>query len=89
MALGASRNEVMRLVVGQSLRLTLGAVIAGLAVSLALARLVSTLLFGVSATDLVTFVTVPVVLALTAVAASYLPAHRATRIDPLVALRDE
>src|SRR5437762_11635661 len=89
MALGATRSEVMRLVVGQSLRLTIGGVVVGLAVSLALARLVTTLLFGVSATDVATFATVPLVLGATAVAASYLPARRATRIDPLVALRDE
>ena len=89
MALGASRADVMRLVVGQGLRLTLIGVLVGLAVSLGLARLVTTLLFGVSATDLLTFVSVPLVLAVTAFAASYLPARRATRIDPMVALRWE
>src|SRR5262249_41221052 len=89
MALGASPREVMQLVVGQSLRLTIGAVLVGLIVSLALARLVPTLLFGVSATDLATFLTVPIVLGATAIAASYLPARRATRIDPLIALREE
>ena len=89
MALGASRGEVLRLIVGQGVRLTALGVGVGLMVALATSRLITSLLFDVSATDVVTFVTVPVVLALAALGASYLPALRATRIDPMVALRYE
>jgi len=89
LALGASRSEVMRLVVGHGLRLTALGVTAGLAASYAVTRFIASLLFGVSATDMVTFVGVALLLAGAAVAASYLPARRATRIDPMVALRYE
>ena len=89
MALGASRADVLRLVVGHGLRLTLMGVACGLVASFAASRLVATMLFDVSPTDLVTFVAVPALLASAALGASYLPAQRATRIDPMVALRDE
>jgi putative ABC transport system permease protein len=89
MALGASRGDVLRLVVMQGLRLTAMGVIFGLAVSFAITRLVVSLLYSVSPTDLVTFTVVPVLLAGAALLASYLPALRATRIDPMVALRYE
>jgi len=89
MALGASRNDVVRLVVGQGLRLTIAGVLIGLGVSFAVSRLVVSLLFNVSPTDIVTFSVVPAVLALAAIGATYLPALRATRIDPLLALRYE
>jgi predicted permease len=89
MALGASRADVLRLVVGQGLRLTLMGVAFGLVASFAASRLIATMLFDVSPTDVVTFVAVPALLALAALGASYLPAQRATRIDPMVALRDE
>jgi ABC-type antimicrobial peptide transport system permease subunit len=89
MALGASRHEVLQLVVLQALRLTAAGVVAGLLLALGATRLVTTLLYGVSATDVVTFVTVPLVLAAAALVASYLPALRATHIDPNVALRYE
>ncbi|HTK28887.1 MAG TPA: ABC transporter permease [Vicinamibacterales bacterium] len=93
MALGASRQDVVRLVVWQAFRLTVLGVGVGLAIAFLIMRLatsaLSNMLFSVSATDLVTFVTVPLVLAGAALAASYLPALRATRIDPMVALRYE
>jgi len=89
MALGASRADVLRLVVFQGLRLTLMGVVIGLAASFAITRLVVSLLYSVSATDLVTFTVVPLLLAGAALVASYLPARRATRIDPMVALRYE
>jgi ABC-type antimicrobial peptide transport system permease subunit len=89
MALGATRNDVLRLVVLQGLRLTLMGVVVGLAASFAASRLIATMLFDVSPTDIVTFIAVPVLLATAALGASYLPALRATRIDPMVALRYE
>ncbi|HEX7136540.1 MAG TPA: FtsX-like permease family protein, partial [Vicinamibacterales bacterium] len=93
MALGASRKEVLRMVVVQGLRLTIIGVVVGLGFSLIVTRLVSTalgnLLIDVSPTDVVTFVVVPIVLTAAALGASYVPALRATRIDPMVALRYE
>jgi putative ABC transport system permease protein len=89
MALGASRADVVRLVVMQGFRLTLIGVGLGLAASLAVTRLITSLLYNVSATDLVTFTVVPLLLSAAALGASYLPALRATRIDPMVALRYE
>ena len=89
MALGASRADVLRLVVLHGLRLTLMGVVLGLAVSFAVTRLVVSLLYSVSPTDIVTFTVVPLLLAAAALAASYLPALRATRIDPMAALRYE
>jgi ABC-type antimicrobial peptide transport system permease subunit len=93
MALGASRADVLRMVVLQGLRLTIIGVTVGLAVSLAATRLVSAalgnLLVNVNPTDLMTFIVVPFVLAAAALLASYVPALRATRIDPMTALRYE
>jgi macrolide transport system ATP-binding/permease protein len=89
MALGANRGDVVRLVVLQGVKLTIAGVLVGLAVSFAVTRLIVNMLFGVSPTDILTFSVVPAVLALAALGASYLPALRATRIDPLVALRSE
>jgi ABC-type antimicrobial peptide transport system permease subunit len=87
MALGASRADVVRMVVAQGLRLTLMGVAFGLVASFAVTRLIASLLYSVSPTDVVTFTVVPVLLAVAALAASYLPALRATRIDPMTALR--
>ena len=89
MALGASRADVVRLVVGQGLMLTLSGVAVGLVASLALSRLIASLLVNVSPTDMLTFAVVPAVLAGAALGASYLPALRATKIDPMIALRYE
>ena len=93
MALGASGGEVLRTVIAHGLRLTAIGVAAGLALSFAGARLAAsalgTLLINVDPTDVATFVVVPVVLSLVALGACYFPARRATRIDPVVALRYE
>ncbi len=88
-ALGAQRYQVLRLVVGQGLLLALIGIAAGLAGALALTRYLRSLLFEVSPTDPWTFVGVPVILCAVAVAASYFPARRAARVDPIVALRHE
>jgi predicted permease len=92
-ALGASPSGVLRMVVWQGLRLTILGVGVGLLVSLAVSfaasRLLATLLINVSPTDVVTFVVVPLVLSVAALVASYIPALRATRIDPMTALRYE
>jgi ABC-type antimicrobial peptide transport system permease subunit len=87
-ALGALRRDVIRLFVGQSLRLSFIGMTAGLGVSLIAARFIAVLLYG-SALDPVTFVSVPLVLAVAVVVASYLPARRATRIEPTIALRSD
>ena len=89
MALGADGDRVTRLLAASGLKLVLVGTLIGLVVSLALARLLSDLLFGVETFDLMTFVTVPVVLGLTAVVAAYLPARRAARLNPVTALRVE
>jgi putative ABC transport system permease protein len=88
-ALGAKPRDVIRIVVSGAMRLTLIGAAAGLALSVALTRLMSTLLFGVSATDPVTFAFVSLLLAAVALLASYVPARRAANVDPMVALRSE
>jgi ABC-type antimicrobial peptide transport system permease subunit len=89
MALGAQRGSVLRLVAGQGMALTLTGMALGIAASLALTRLMASLLFGVSATDPVTFVLYSLILAAVSLAACLIPARRATKVDPLVALRYE
>ncbi|HMY75746.1 MAG TPA: FtsX-like permease family protein, partial [Blastocatellia bacterium] len=87
MALGAQRGDVMRLVVKQGMLLAGVGIAIGLAASLALTRLMKTLLFGVSATDPLTFGGIALLLALVALAACWIPARRATKVDPMIALR--
>ena len=89
MALGAQAGDVLKLVMRQGLALALAGIAAGLAGALALTRLMKTLLFEVSATDPVTFVIVPPLLAAVAMFACWIPARRATKVDPLRALRRE
>ena len=86
-ALGATRRHVLALVLGEGARLALLGVAAGVIGALGLGRVVASLLHGVTATDPMTFTLVPVLLAGVAVLASYAPARRATRVDPLVAMR--
>jgi predicted permease len=89
MALGANRSQVLLLIVGQGLPLILAGIVVGLAVSFGLTRLIATLLYGVTATDAFTFATVTALLVSIALFACLLPAMRASRVDPLVALRHE
>jgi predicted permease len=89
MALGATRGNVLRMVLGQGFRMTTVGLVAGIAASFVLTRLLQTQLFNVKPTDPATMATVTVFIALVAIVACYIPASRATRVDPMVVLRDE
>jgi len=89
MALGAQRSDVLRLMLGEGMKMALAGIAVGIAASLGLTQLMSKMLFGVGATDPVTFCAVALVLASVALTACYIPARRAMRVDPMVALRYE
>jgi ABC-type antimicrobial peptide transport system permease subunit len=89
MALGAQRRDVLGLILWQGTRLALLGVAIGIAGAFALTRLMTELLYGVAATDPVTFAVLALTLTVVAMAACYLPARRATRVDPVAALRCE
>jgi ABC-type antimicrobial peptide transport system permease subunit len=89
MALGAEAIDVVKLIVRQGMTLALAGLAIGLAGALAATRLMASVLYGVSATDTTTFVVVPLLLALVVLIACYLPARRAAKVDPIIALRCE
>jgi predicted permease len=89
MALGARRADVSRLVMGQGLRLTLIGVVLGVGMALAFTRFLRGMLFGIATNDALTFASVAALLCLVALVASYIPARRATKVDPIVALRQQ
>jgi putative ABC transport system permease protein len=89
LALGASSRRVLREVVARAARLTAAAVVIGLAIAVAAGRFAATVLFGVRPADPVTLAAAAAVLALVSLAACYLPARRASRVDPVIALAEE
>jgi len=89
MALGAERRDVLRLVIAEGIRLTIVGVMIGIVGALSFARVLGSLLYGVKSNDPAILVAVPILLASVALAASYIPARRASRVDPMVALRFE
>ena len=89
MALGADRREVIELVVGEGMATALMGIAAGLLAALGLTRLLSSMLYSVQPTDPLTFLASAVLLGAVSLIASYIPARRATKVDPMVALRYE
>ena len=89
MAVGAGRNDVLRMVIGQGLKLAVIGAAVGIAGALALTRLLASMLYGVNPTDLATYVAVSLILIAVALVACYIPARRAMRVDPMLALRHE
>jgi putative ABC transport system permease protein len=89
MALGAQKRDVLRLIIGQAMVLVVAGMVTGLLAAAALTRLMANMLFNVSATDPITYVLIAIFFAMVALIASYIPAWRATQVDPLVALRTE
>lgn len=88
LAMGARSGDVLKMVLGDGTRLALIGVVIGLLAAFALTRIIAGLLYGVSAVDPLTFVCIPVLLAIVTLLASYLPARRASRVDPIIALRN-
>jgi putative ABC transport system permease protein len=88
-ALGARPGEIFRLVLRQGMTLVVVGLVVGLIVAAIVMRLLASFLYGVSTTDALTFTTIPVLLTLVALLACYLPARRATKVEPLIALRYE
>jgi putative ABC transport system permease protein len=87
--MGAQRGDMLRLVIGEGMKLALIGALLGLGGALALTRLLKTLLFGVSATDPLTFIVIAATLSIVSLLACWIPARRATKVDPMVALRCE
>jgi putative ABC transport system permease protein len=89
MALGASRGIILQLILGRTLTLTAAGILAGLIAAFFLSRFLSSILFGITAHDAATYIAVPACLIVIALLAGYLPARRATRVDPVTSLRYE
>jgi ABC-type antimicrobial peptide transport system permease subunit len=89
MALGAQRKDVLSLVLGHGMKMTFAGIGVGLVAALGLTRLLTQMVFGVSTTDPITFIGITALLAIVALVACIVPAWRATKVDPLVALRND
>jgi hypothetical protein len=89
MALGASRANILRLAIGHGMRLVMCGIVIGAAMSLATARVIKSLLFGLSPTDPLTYGAMALLLAIVALLACWIPARRATKVDPMITLRSE